>query len=200
MASSSTTSIDTLGFDPEELSKRGLNAIRASIGILGILGVVIGGAMIAWPGKTFVVVGALTGVYFAFAGVVRIALGIFSREVGAGYRILNIVLGLFLLLAGVLLLRNLVEGSIVLGIGLAIIIGIGWIVQGIMSFIAVGKGRSSGWGIASGVIGVLAGLVVLAVPGLSLAWLAIITGIILLILGIAGIVQAFTLGNNKAAA
>ena len=200
MASSSTTSIDTLGFDPEELSKNGLNAIRASIGILGILGVLIGIALIAWPGKSWVVVAALFGVYFVIAGIVRVALGIFSREVGAGYRILNLIFGIVLLAGGVLLLRNLVEGSIVLGIGLAVVIGIGWIVQGILSFVAVGKGRSSGWGIASGVIGILAGLVVLAVPGWSLAWLAVITGIILLILGIGGIVQAFTLGNNKAVA
>jgi uncharacterized membrane protein HdeD (DUF308 family) len=69
-----------------------------------------------------------------------------------------------------------------------------------MAFIAVGKGKASGWAIAGGVIGVLAGIVVLAVPGWSVAWLVVITGVVLLIMGIFGIVQAFTLGRAKAAA
>jgi uncharacterized membrane protein HdeD (DUF308 family) len=200
MATSTTYQVDTLGFDPDELSKNGLNAIRAAVGILGILGVVLGLALVVWPGKSLVVLAAIVGAYFVLAGVVRIALGIFSREVSGGFRILNLLFGILLVLGGVIALRNLTASAAVLTLVTAILIGVGWIVQGIMAFIAVGKGKASGWAIAGGVIGVLAGIVVLAVPGWSVTWLVIITGVVLLIMGIFGIVQAFTLGRSKAAA
>lgn len=200
MASSTTYQVDTLGFDPDELSKNGLNAIRAAIGILGVLGVVLGLALVVWPGKSLVVLAAIVGAYFVLAGVVRIALGIFSREVSGGFRVLNLLFGILLVLGGVIALRNLTASAAVLTLVTAILIGVGWIVQGIMAFIAVGKGKASGWAIAGGVIGVLAGIVVLAVPGWSVAWLVVITGVVLLIMGIFGIVQAFTLGRAKAAA
>lgn len=200
MASSSTISVDTIGFDPDELSKNGLNAIRAAIGILGILGVVLGLALVVWPGKSLVVLAAITGAYFVLAGIVRLALGIFSREVTGGYRVLNLLFGVLLVLGGVVVLRNLTASTAVLTLIVAIMIGVGWIVQGIMSFVSVGKGKSGGWAIAGGVVGVLAGIVVLAVPGWSIAWLVVITGVILAIMGIFGIVQAFTLGRDKAAA
>jgi uncharacterized membrane protein HdeD (DUF308 family) len=200
MATSTTYQVDTLGFVPDELSKNGLNAIRAAVGILGILGVVLGLALVVWPGKSLVVLAAIVGAYFVLAGVVRIALGIFSREVSGGFRILNLLFGILLVLGGVIALRNLTASAAVLTLVTAILIGVGWIVQGIMAFIAVGKGKASGWAIAGGVIGVLAGIVVLAVPGWSVTWLVIITGVVLLIMGIFGIVQAFTLGRSKAAA
>jgi uncharacterized membrane protein HdeD (DUF308 family) len=200
MASSTTYQVDTLGFDPDELSKNGLNAIRTAVGILGVLGVVLGLALVVWPGKSLVVLAAIVGAYFVLAGVVRIALGIFSREVSGGFRVLNLLFGILLVLGGVIALRNLTASAAVLTLVTAILIGVGWIVQGIMAFVAVGKGKASGWAIAGGVIGVLAGIVVLAVPGWSIAWLVIITGVVLLIMGIFGIVQAFTLGRSKAAA
>ena len=86
---------------------------------------------------------------------------------------------------------------------LALLLGIFWIVNGtVETFTALShrgmQGR--GWTVLMGLLSVLAGLVVLAYPGISLATLAVVLGFWLLVLGVMEVVLAFRLRSAGQAA
>jgi uncharacterized membrane protein HdeD (DUF308 family) len=80
------------------------------------------------------------------------------------------------------------------------VIGILFLVQGIMTFIAAfstKQGRN--WRIFMGILGVLSGIVVLTWPISSAVTLAFIAGIWLVILGVMQIVMGFRLRSARSA-
>lgn len=188
----------TLGFelDERELTRGAISAVRIMFGVLGALGLAIGIALLVWPGRTLVVGAAFVGVYFAIAGVVRIAVGIFGSALSGGLRTLSIIFGLLVLLAGVVTLRNLEASTAILLLVMAIAVGISWIIDGIMALVESGKAASRGWAIAYGIIGIVAGVFVLSAPGLSAAFFIMINAIVFVILGVVGLVRAFTFGRG----
>jgi uncharacterized membrane protein HdeD (DUF308 family) len=194
----STTSVtlDAFEFDPSTLGKGGINAVRAAFGLVGILSLALGITMLAWPQETLVVVAGIAGIYFIIAGIARLALGIFSRGLGAGHRVLGIVLGLIVLFAGIVIMRNLDVAGTVLPIVLALAIGIGWIVDGIMALVESGRNGRGGVGIAFGIFSIIAGIIVLAWPQMTILAIMILVGLTLSILGVIGIVRAFTFGKD----
>jgi len=193
--------IDVFELDPTELGKNGINAVRAAFGLVGILGIGLGVALLVWPGKTLAVFAGILAIYFLIAGIARIALSIFSSGIGAGHRILGLVLGLIVFLAGIIVLRNLDTSTGVLAIVAAIALGIAWIVDGIMALIESGKrDGSKGVGIAFGIFSILAGVVVLIWPGWTILAFSVLIGISLVLLGVMGVVRAFTFGKSAKAA
>lgn len=202
MASNSSTqglTVDVFEFDPNSLGKSGVNAVRAAFGLVGILSLLLGIALLVWPGKTVAVVAGIVGVYFIIAGIARLALSIFSRGLTAGHRILGLVLGVIVLIAGIVILRNLEAATSVLVLIAVLAMGIGWIVDGIIALVESGRGnRSAGLGIAFGIFSILAGIVVLVWPGWTALAFAVLVGITLAVLGVVGIVRAFTFGKGVA--
>ena len=193
----SGVSIDVFELDPSELGKNGINAVRAAFGLVGLLGLGLGVALLVWPGKTVAVFAGILAIYFIISGIARIALSIFSSGIGAGHRILGLVLGLIVFLAGIIVLRNLAASAGVLAIIAAIALGIAWIIDGIMALIESGKRDGSrGVGIAFGIFSILAGVVVLIWPGWTILAFSILIGISLVILGVMGVVRAFTFGKD----
>ena len=189
-------SVDVFELDPDSLGKNGINAVRAAFGLVGILAVALGITLLVWPGKTVAVVAGITGIYFIFAGIARLALSIFSSGLSAGHRILGIVLGLIVLLAGIIVLRNIQTSAGVLLLIAVIALGFAWIVDGIMAIVESGNSRSRGLGITFGIFSILAGIAVLVWPGFVALSFAILIGIALTILGVIGIVRAFTFGKD----
>lgn len=184
--------------DARELSDKAVTAVRAMFGILGVVALAVGIALLVWPGRTLVVGAALTGIYFAFAGVARIVMGIVGSALSGGLRALTVIMGVLLLLAGVITLRNLEASTVVLLLVLAISVGIGWIIDGIMVLVESGSAASRGWAIVYGVIGIIAGIVVLSAPAITAVVLVWINAIVFVVLGIIGIVRAFTFGRGRA--
>ena len=191
-----TVSIDAFDIDPADLSRNAINAIRTAFGVVGLLGVALGAALLFWPGKSAVVVSALIAIWVLVAGIARIGLGVFSRGIGGGRRTLDILLGLILLIGGVVALRNLSAAAATILLISMIVLGISWIVEGIVAFLDSGKGRSTGWAITYGIISLLAGIAVLVWPGWTVVALSAIAGITFIVLGILGIVRAFTFGKD----
>jgi len=188
--------LDVFEFDPTSLGKSGVNAVRAAFGLVGILSLGLGIALLVWPGVTIKVAVGIAGVYFIIAGIARLALAIFSRGLGAGNRILGIVLGLIILLAGIVILRNLDTAAPILLLIAVIAMGIGWIVDGIMAIAESSKNGRGGIGIAFGVFALIAGVIVLVWPEWTALALAVLIGITLSILGVVGIIRAFTFGKG----
>jgi uncharacterized membrane protein HdeD (DUF308 family) len=187
---------DMLVLDATQMTKYAINVVRIAMGVMGVMGVALGIALLFWPGGSIAVVAAIAGIYFAIAGVARIAVGVLANEVSGGYRVLSVVLGLVLLALGIVALKNLDVAATVLAVLSAVIIGVGWIIEGIMVVIEAGRRKGSGLAIAAGIIGIIAGVVVVAVPVWSAFAFVMLTGIMLLVLGAVGIVRALQFGKG----
>jgi uncharacterized membrane protein HdeD (DUF308 family) len=81
-------------------------------------------------------------------------------------------------------------------LALTVFLGIFWIVNGVIDIFTALAHRempSRGWSVLMGVLSAIAGIIVLAYPGLTLLGLAIILGIWLLVFGIMELMAAFQL-------
>jgi uncharacterized membrane protein HdeD (DUF308 family) len=194
--------VHDFALNAKNLGTSAINGIRLAFGIGGIVAVILGIVLLVWPEKTLGVVAIFLGIYFLVAGVIRLALGIFSKGISGGMRTLDILLGILLIVGGIIVLKNVGPATAALLILTVAVIGVGWIIEGVLSIVESRGAPSSGWAITSGIISILAGIVVLVIPGWSALWLILITGIILIVLGILGIIRAFTFGREvrKAAA
>ncbi|MFC9328481.1 HdeD family acid-resistance protein [Kitasatospora sp. NPDC057015] len=157
----------------------------------GVLTVVAGVVMLTWPEETARVVAIIIGLQLLVAGVVRFVTA-FTHPEATGSRVLQVVLSLLSVLAGVLCLRHQLQ---TVGF-LALIVGAYWLLAGILTlFVALAARGVPGRGLAVflGAIGIIAGVVVLAYPVESAVALARLLGLWLLLLGLFEVVAAFLL-------
>jgi len=149
----------------------------------GIITIAVGIAALAWPGRTLVVVAVLFGIQLIVMGIFRFASAIAADDMSGGNRILLALLGVLSLIIGLYAVRHV----LVTLLALAVLLGIFWIVSGAVElFMALShrEMRRRGWNAVMGVISVLAGIVVLAYPGISLLVLAVVLSVWLVVLGI----------------
>ncbi|MEH3142006.1 MAG: HdeD family acid-resistance protein [Mycobacterium kyogaense] len=164
--------------------------------ISGVLAVVLGICVLAWPAITIVVAAIFFGAYLLISGIWQVVFA-FSLHVSAGGRVLLFVSGAAALILAVLCFRSL-QNSILL---LAIWIGIGFIFRGVATAVSAISDPTlpgRGWAIVIGVISLIAGVVMLASPFASLATLAMVVGIWLVVLGVFEVASA--IGLRKAVA
>lgn len=184
---------DPIVTDSAEVPRAVLNAIRVFLGIVGAGAALIGIFMLAWPDKSLMVLAFFVALYWVIAGVTRLALGIFPRDMGGSFRALNIVFGALFLIGGVIAFRNLEAATAVLTTIVVILVGIGWIIDGVMGLVQAGRNRAAWPAYAASVLGIVAGVIVIAVPGWTALALTVTIGIVFLLLGTLAIVQAFRL-------
>ena len=155
-----------------------------------VFGVVLGVMMVAWPEATLKVVAVLFGAWLLLHGVVRIVQAITgtARE-GAERAILGVV-GVFFLVSGVIALRNLLGTLAVL----VTLVGLMWLIGGIMELISAFGGPRGGyrmWHVVLGSLSIVAALVVLVWPDLSLITLVYVTGAWLIVMGLIQVAMVF---------
>lgn len=159
--------------------------------VSGILTLVLGVLVLAWPGVSIVFAAVVFGAYLLISGIVQVVFA-FSLHVSAGGRVLLFISGAASLILAVLAFRHFGQGSAILL--LAIWIGIGFIFRGVATTISaisdpIVPGRL--WHILIGVISLLAGIVMLASPFASIEILAVVVGSWLVVLGVFEIVSSF---------
>jgi uncharacterized membrane protein HdeD (DUF308 family) len=158
--------------------------------VLGVITVLAGIGVLAWPGVTLLVVAVLFGVQLIVMGIFRFVSAFASDEATGGNRVLLALLGVFSLVIGLYAVRHV----LITLIALALLLGIYWIVSGAMElYMALShRGlRNRGWTGVMGVLGVLAGLIVLVYPAISLVTLAVVLGVWLIIRGVMQVTLAF---------
>ena len=163
--------------------------------LMGIVALVLGVLLLVWPGVSILAASVLLGVYLVASGIAQVILA-FGLELSGGYRVLWFITGALSLILGVLAFRHFGQGSAVLL--LAIWIGVGFIFQGVAATaIAISNKElpGRGWSIFFGVTSVIAGLVVMVWPFDSIVMLALFTGIMLVVIGIAQVVSS--IGTRK---
>jgi uncharacterized membrane protein HdeD (DUF308 family) len=156
----------------------------------GIITAVLGVIALAWPGRTLLVVAVLFGVQFIVMGIFRFVGAFAVDDVSGGSRVLMALLGVLSLIIGLYAVRHI----LITLLALVLLLGIFWIVSGTIElFTALShrEMRGRGWSAIMGILSVLAGLVVLVYPGISLLVLAIFLSIWLLIYGAMEIALAF---------
>lgn len=178
--------------DSRELGRTAINAIRVTLGVIGVVALVLGVLLTFWSEKSAVVASVLFGLYFLVIGIVRLASGILTSKVGGAYRVLNILLGLLVTVAAIFILREPSLGVAVLGL----LIGLAWIIDGVAALVTVSQDSSKWFGILFGVLSIVAGVIVLFIPETAVSVLITVGGIFLLIGGVVALVQAFTFGKS----
>lgn len=175
--------------------KAAVNGIRTALGVGGVLALLAGIIILVWPDKAAAVTAIIIAIYLVIAGLIYAGLGIFSKEKGGWARVGHIALGILFVIAGILALISPLAFAGWLALFLAILIGITWIIEGIVAFSTLGDSSSKGWSIFFAIISIVAGLVVITSPLYAALLLWLFLGISLVVLGIINIVRAFTFGK-----
>ena len=160
--------------------------------IFGVISIILGVLALAWPGRTLVVLAVVFGVELIVWGIYRLIGAVTFGDAGGGARILWAILGILSLLLGFYAIRHIVITLLALGL----LLGIFWLVDGIGLIVSAIEHRGMpgrGLTVLSGVLGVIAGLVLLVWPSISLITLAVLAGIWLIVLGITQISVAMQL-------
>jgi uncharacterized membrane protein HdeD (DUF308 family) len=159
--------------------------------VAGLLTIVLGVMVLAWPGPSILVASTLFGVYLLLSGLAELFMA-FTLPRSAATRVMLFISGALSLVLAIMSFRHFGDAYAVLLLSLWI--GISFIFQGV-SRVAVGISESDlpgrGWYIAAGIISGIAGVVVLVWPFDSIAVLTLAAGIWLVIIGITQIIQAF---------
>ena len=167
---------------------------RTALGVSGFLSLVIGALILIWPGRTAEVAVAIVSVYVIIAGLVNIAIGLFWRSGWA--RLGYIALGVLFIVAGIFSFANLSATTAWFGVFIGTLVGILWIIEGVVSLTTVGHGsKARAWTIFFAIVSIVAGVVLLFSPLLGAVTLFLLIGVSLVVLGIFQIVRAIQFGK-----
>jgi uncharacterized membrane protein HdeD (DUF308 family) len=172
-----------------------ITAVRTALGIGGALSVIVGILILVWPGRTAEVTVGIFAVYAIVAGLVYAGLGVFSKSIHGWSRVGHILLGLLFVVGGVVAFIDLTASTVALAVFLGLLVGILWIVEGVVSLSTLGDRASRGWTIFFAIVSIVAGVVLLFSP-LYIALLWLFLGVSLIVMGVFQLVRAFTFGKG----
>ena len=157
--------------------------------VVGVITLILGLIVTFHPSGSLNVIAVLLGVLLIVSGLFHLV-----RVFGSGqaHRVWQGIAGLLLIVIGVVLIRHLHLTVAFIGL----IIGLSWIVQGVAALIASFAGDSRegrGWWIFFGIISLIGGIVITAVPVTSVTALAVLVGIWFVIQGLFEIIGGFML-------
>ncbi|GAB7146218.1 HdeD family acid-resistance protein [Mycobacterium riyadhense] len=161
----------------------------------GILSLILGVVILAWPQISVLAAAITFGVYLVLTGIAQVAFA-FALHVSAGSRVLLFISGAASLILAVLAFRHFGNAVLLL----AIWIGIGFIFRGVATTVSAISDPAlpgRGWNIFVGVISLIAGIVVMASPFESIITLAIVVGVWFVVIGVFEIVSAFRIRQGS---
>ena len=141
---------------------------------VGALAILAGLLALVWPGPTLLLIGVSFGVYLMFAGVGSLVSAFGDDEESAFLRVVEAILGLITLLAGLILFVR--PGASV--VTAALVLGFWFLLAGALQLargFAIPEHRLFNLGF--GLLGIVAGALVLAQPGIGVVTLVWIVGI-----------------------
>jgi len=151
--------------------------------VFGVITVAAGLCAVLWPGITLLAAAVVFGVQLIVAGVYRLVAAFATAEVTSGTRVLLALLGVLSLIVGLYAVRHVLLTIIVL----ALLLGIFWIVNGVIEIFTAGSHREMhgrGWRVAMGILSIVAGIIVLTTPAISLLVLVVVLSIWLIMFGV----------------
>ncbi|MEU7765835.1 HdeD family acid-resistance protein [Nocardia sp. NPDC049190] len=164
-----------------------------SVLLTGILAVILGILILVWPGLTLAAAGIIFGVYLVVFGFLQL-IAAFGAPAAIGFRVLAFISGVLSIVIGVFCFRDELASILLLGLW----IGIGWLFRGVaLLMAALSESGLPGrwWQAFLGVLTAIAGVVLIVWPVRSVATLAVVAGVWLIVLGVIEIIVA--LGVRK---
>src|SRR6476661_11133450 len=157
--------------------------------VMGVLSILLGLLAMFYPGATIVTIAIFFAAWLFVSGFYEVITS-FTRDGDTGARVLHAIIGVLSIIVGFALLRTPFQSVEVF----IFVIGILFLVQGIMTFVAdFARKQGRNWRLFSGILGVLAGIIILVYPITSAVTLAFIGGIWLVILGVTQVIAGFQL-------
>jgi len=143
----------------------------------GVVTALVGLAAVFWPDVTLLVLAILAGINLFIMGVVAI---VESFGAAHGARALSAVLGILALIAGIVLIRRPEESLL----AFVLILGVWFVISATVSFVrALFEKPDRGLRMVVAGVEFVFGVLILALPELSLGTLAVLTGIAFAIRG-----------------
>jgi uncharacterized membrane protein HdeD (DUF308 family) len=157
------------------------------LAILGAVSLIAGVLAILHPETTLLAIGLIFGCYLVIAGIFELLNAIVGD---AESRVLSAIVGIVALVAGLVCLRRPGESLL----ALVVVVGIYLVVTGAVKLVlAFARAEDRGWVALSAITDLVVGILILAVPDLSLATLAVLFGISLVFRGAFSCVAALKL-------
>jgi len=194
--SHSGSALGGFSLDSAELTRSAVTSIRVALGVGGAVSLIIGLLITFQPQAAATTIAILLGVYFIFAGLAYLGIGIFSRGLSGGARALDIILGVLFLIGAGLAFANLSGTVAFLAVFLGVAIGILWIIEGVATLVQLGDAPSRGWAVFFAIISITACIMLLFAPVWGAQLLFLIAGIALIVLGVVQIIRAFRFGRG----
>jgi uncharacterized membrane protein HdeD (DUF308 family) len=160
---------------------------RGQLIAVSTIGLILG--LIGWffPVKGLLFVAIIFGIFLIASGIFRINAALLTHSLPVGIRWLSGLLGLIIVAAGVICLAHPFRAIIVI----AFLIGIGWVAAGISDVMAAVQGsvrpRWLGW--VSGLVAILAGVVMFVLPAVGATLLLLIGSILLVVVSITALLS-----------
>ena len=122
--------------------------------VMGVASVILGLLAMFYPGATIVTVAIFFAAWLFVSGFVEVITS-FTRDGDTGSRVLHAIIGVLSVIVGFALLRTPFQSVEVF----IFVLGIFWLAQGIMTFIAAfAQKQGRNWRIFMGLLGILAGI------------------------------------------
>lgn len=150
---------------------------------LGVGTVALGLVVLFWPEVTLAVVAILFGAHLVVHGAMRIASAVMSRELEGWLRAVLFLVGVLVLLAGLLCLRNPFASLV----SLVVLISFAWLVTGFVELLAAASPDLAGersLHVVTGIISIAGALALLFWPDLALLTFTALGGWLLVIFGV----------------
>ncbi len=145
----------------------------------GVLSIVAGAIALADLNLSLVALGVLFGCWLIAVGFFDVLGGVIAEDAGTARRVFAVLLGVISLIAGVMCLRLPGVGLL----ALVIVVGAYLVVAGVLQ-IASAVGDDQPWmGYVLGVVNLVLGILILALPDLGIVTFAILFGIGLVVRG-----------------
>ncbi|WP_394770959.1 HdeD family acid-resistance protein [Lacisediminihabitans sp.] len=162
---------------------------------VAVIGLILGIIGLVWPQATLFTVAILFGIYLIASGIFRITVAFVADQLSTGLRWFTGLVGLLVVAAGVICLANPFRSLIVL----AFVIGVGWIAEGAVDIMGAVRGTGNprwlGW--LSGILSIVAGIIMFVLPALAISAFVAIASILLIIVSISTL---FTLPRARESA
>jgi uncharacterized membrane protein HdeD (DUF308 family) len=162
---------------------------------LGVISVIVGAIVLIRPFTAVNVAAIIFGIWLLVSGVIQLAQA-FNSRLETVARVLNAITGVIGIILGILCLES-VENRISL---LILFIGIWWIMRGIVQIVVGASSAGGSVAVFLGVVGLIAGIVLLVWPIETLTVLTVVVGIWLLVLGLFEIIAALRVRSLNNAA
>jgi uncharacterized membrane protein HdeD (DUF308 family) len=157
--------------------------------LFGLLSVAAGVIALINPGLSLLAVAILFGSYLIVSGIFDLMAGITVREADTTRRVLAVVLAILSLIAGIICLLRPGTGIL----ALVFVLGIFLVMSGVMQLVGAVSDDMPWLSAAVGLIDLVLGIIILAVPGLGIITLAVLFGISLVVRGAVSIAAGWRL-------